>query len=185
MKSDCLEREKIFALAQHMLSGREREQASAHLGTCDHCRSIFQGYQRIDSVLDEWSPAAETSPWFEARLRAAIEAKAARPDRSFWSLDWSRWMAAPALASLLLVASLVAIRYGWIANQPPPRVASKSPVVAMKPASKPVNPSQVTSQESNQELKMYQNLPVLEDYDMLADFDVISELPKGHNKIAD
>jgi hypothetical protein len=37
----------------------------------------------------------------------------------------------------------------------------------------------------NQQAKMDENLSVLEDYDMLSSFDVISELPKGNNKLAD
>lgn len=179
MRNNCVEREKIFALAQHLCSGREEQEVGAHVETCESCRSVFQNYQRLDSVLDEWAPAAEPSPWFDARLRSAVAAQAARPAPSFWGLSWSRWMAAPALASLLLAAGLVVLRNGRIAN--PPRPGSKTALVAVKPVLVPVTQAQV----ANQELKMYQNLPVLEDYDMLAGFDVISELPKGTHKLAD
>jgi len=34
-----------------------------------------------------------------------------------------------------------------------------------------------------EELNLYQNLAVLEDYDLLAEFDLLSELPKGESKV--
>jgi len=181
MRSDCVEREKIFALAQHMLSEREQQEVNAHLEACENCRGLLQNYRHLDSVLDEWSPAAEPSPWFDARLRAAVEAQAQRRTGFFGNLSWRRWMAAPALASLLLLASLVVLRSGWIGHHPQESSVAQAPPVAAKPKVVPVTEAQA----ANQELKMYQNLPVLEDYDMLANFDVISELPKGNHKIAD
>jgi hypothetical protein len=184
MKNNCVEREKIFALAQHMLSEGEQQEVSAHVETCEGCRGLLQNYRRLDSVLDEWSPAAEPSPWFDARLRAAVEAQAERRMGFFGRLSWKPWMATPALASLLLVVSLAVIRSGWMSHHSQPSTTSatvQSPPRAAKPEIVPVSEAQA----ANQELKMYQNLPVLEDYDMLANFDVISELPKGNHKIAD
>jgi predicted anti-sigma-YlaC factor YlaD len=180
MKNQCVEREKIFALAQDMLSGREQQETRAHVESCQSCRNVFQSYHRLDAVLDEWSPAAEASPWFDARLRAALAAQAERPS-GFLGLSWSRWMAAPALASLLVVASIVMLRQGRFLNHPQSGATTKVAVVTAPAAP----PAPTKTQVTNDELKMYQNLPVLEDYDMLADFDVISELPKGTHKIAD
>ncbi|HEV2382300.1 MAG TPA: zf-HC2 domain-containing protein [Terriglobia bacterium] len=181
MRNNCVEREKIFALAQHLCSGREEQEVSAHVEACESCRSVFQSYQRLDSVLDEWAPTGEPSPWFDARLRAAVAAQAARPAPSFWSPSWSRWMAAPALAALLLVATVVVIRNARVADGSGAGSGSHGAMVAAKPNAG----SAPQAQAASQELKMYQNLPVLEDYDMLADFDVISELPKGSHKLAD
>jgi len=175
-----LDREKIFALAQNMLSGREQKEVAAHLDNCQACRSVFQSYQRLDSVLDEWSPAAEPSPWFDARLRAAVTAQVTQRSPSFLGLSWSRWMAAPALASLLLVSTLVVLRNGRL-----PKYGGGSGTHETTVAVKPVAATTTQAQAATQELRMYQNLPVLEDYDMLANFDVISELPKGNHKIAD
>jgi predicted anti-sigma-YlaC factor YlaD len=180
MKNQCLEREKIFALAQQMLAGRELQEARGHVEGCESCRNLFQSYHRLDAILDEWSPAAEPSPWFDPRLRAALAAKAERPS-GLLGLSWSRWMAAPALASLLVVASIVMLRQGRVLNHPQSSAATAKVAAVTAPPAAPVAKAQVT----NDELKMYQNLPVLEDYDMLADFDVISELPKGTHKIAD
>lgn len=181
MRNNCVDREKIFALAERMLEGREQKEVRAHVEACEGCRSVFQGYQRLDSMLEEWSPAAEPSPWFDARLRAAITAQESRPARSVWGLSWSRWMAAPALAALMLVATVVVVRNGRLADGSGGGSGTHGVSVVVKPIAEPAPQAQAASQE----LKMYQNLPVLEDYDMLADFDVISELPKGSHKIAD
>jgi predicted anti-sigma-YlaC factor YlaD len=181
MKNNCVEREKIFALAQQMLSGREQQEVSAHLGTCEKCRGVLHGYQRVDSLLDEWSPPAEPSPWFDARLRAAVAREPRRPSLGFLGLDWSRSMAAPAMASLVLVAGLIVIRDARMADRSRPG----SPAKAVAVVTAASGGTSTQAQTASQELKMYQNLPVLEDYDMLSNFDVISELPKGSRKLDD
>ena len=178
MRSHCMERDKIFAFAQQMLSGREERQVTAHLKGCERCQNVLRAYQQLDSLLGEWSPAAEPSPWFDARLRAAVGARTERQPKRFLGLNWSRWMAAPALASLLLVAGLVLMRDAQLGNHASSRRAPTQTVVKVSPAT-------LQTQAATQELRLYQNLPMLEDYDMLANFDVISELPKGNRKIAD
>lgn len=179
MKNTCPKQEDIFALSQGMLGDREAKDAKAHLEDCADCRNVFERYLRLDSVLDAWAPAVEPSPWFEARLRAALAStKAASASARFgmWGLSWSRWLALSAVTALLLAAAVLA-RHDLRSH---PR---KSTPVATQVA-RAEKPAAVQS-EAAQDLKMYQNLPVLEDYDMLANFDVISELPKGSSKVAD
>lgn len=53
MKSNCIEREKIFALAQGMLSGRQERKVKAHVEGCAGCRQVFEGYRRLDGLLEE------------------------------------------------------------------------------------------------------------------------------------
>ncbi|HEY6293678.1 MAG TPA: zf-HC2 domain-containing protein [Terriglobia bacterium] len=191
MKSNCMKREQIFALAESMLSAREEEQARAHLAGCEDCRKVFESYRRVDSVLDEWMPEAEPSPWFDARMRAAVAAAgSANRSRGFLGLTLNRWLALPAMASLLVITGVVAYRdlrsrpSGGPGNTA--AVTSAARAVQAAPAAQVASPAGAPAHEAaTQELKMYQNLPVLEDYDMLAGFDVISELPKGSGKIAD
>ena len=180
MKNDCIEHGKLFAFSQEMLSGSDQHQVKSHLERCESCRAVFQAYQKVDAVLNEWSPVAEWSPWFDARLRAALVREQERRSRGFLGLNWARWMAAPALASLLLVAGVMVLLNGQLARHPQ-RGGMTAHAVPVKTVEMPVAPGQAASQE----LKMYQNLPVLEDYDMLTNFDVISELPQGSHKIAD
>lgn len=172
MSVNCVGREQLFAMAQGMLSGRDVRRTKAHLETCAACRQVLEGYRRLDAVLDEWKPAAEASPWFDARVRAAVASvKPARPSRGFLGLVWNHWIAAPALAALLVALGVIVLRNARLHSEKP-----ATAVTAMTPA-----PSEAAAQE----LKMYQDLPVLEDYDMLAGFDVISELPKGKDNAVD
>jgi hypothetical protein len=82
-----------------------------------------------------------------------------------------------------VVAGVVTFR------RPAPVIVKPVAVRAVAPVSAPpaqaVNRSPAAPQSGAQEIKMYQNLSVLEDYDMLAGFDVISELPQRTKKIAD
>jgi hypothetical protein len=175
MKSNCVEREEIFALAQGMLSGRQERKIKAHVEGCTGCRQVFEGYRRLDSVLEEWSPAAEPSPWFDARVRAAVASvDPAPPSFGFFGLAWNRWLAAPALAALLVVAGTVVLR-----------TPSLHPVARPEAVPASVAAARAKVPAVNQKSKMDENLSVLEDYDMLSSFDVISELPKGNNKLAD
>jgi Putative zinc-finger len=175
MKGRCVEREKIFALAQGMLSGRQERKVKAHVEGCADCRRVFEGYRRLDGLLEEWNPAVEPSPWFDARVRAAVaSAEAGRPSYGFFGLAWNRWLAAPVLAALLVLAGIAVLR-----------TSSLHPVVRSEAV--PVSPvtAQVKSPASGAQSKIDENLSLLEDYDMLSSFDVISELPKGNNKVAD
>jgi Putative zinc-finger len=175
MKSHCIERERIFALAQGMLSGRQERKVKMHVEGCASCRQVFEGYRSLDGLLEEWNPAAEPSPWFDARVRAAVaSAEARRPSYSFFGLAWNRWLAAPVLAALLILAGIAVLRTPSLHPVARPEAVPASPVTA-----------QVKSPASEAQSKMDENLSVLEDYDMLNSFEVISELPKGNNKVAD
>jgi anti-sigma-K factor RskA len=180
MKSKCPNREDVFALSQGMLAEQEAKRVKAHLEDCADCRNVCERYLRLDSVLDGWAPSVEPSPWFDARLRAALaSAKPASEPAGFglWTaVAWPRWLALSAFAALLLAGAVVTRHNLRLQHQ-------RSAPVAVQIA-QTEKPAAVQS-DAAQELKMYQNLPVLEDYDMLANFDVISELPKGSTKVAD
>jgi len=182
MKTRCLKREEIFALAEGMTDERERSALTAHVQSCADCRRVFENYHRLDDVLGQWNPAADPSPWFDARLRAEAASRSSARS-AFFGLAFDRWLAVPVLASLLAVAGLIVYR------RAPHRVPAHPAQVAVAHVPAPaqtVSHTPVAPQNGAQEVSMYQNLSVLEDYDMLAGFDdVISELPKGSNKVAD
>jgi hypothetical protein len=167
-----------------MLDGREASEMRAHVESCANCRTVFDGYRKVDDVLDRWSPEAEPSPWFDARVRTAVASRQpARAARGFFGLDLNRWLALPVLASLLVVAGVVTFRRPSRVPIHPVVVPAASTVAV--PAARAVSTAPAAPQSAAQELKMYQDLSVLEDYDMLAGFDVISELPQRNKKVAD
>jgi Putative zinc-finger len=179
MNNACIRKESIFALSQGMLTSREERDVQAHLEACPSCRGVFENYRRLDAVLAEWSPAAEPSMWFDGRVRAAAAKRPARSLLALVGVGRGGWLAAPALAALLVAASVVIVRNAGLQSPAP----SSPPLATVAVAVQPAAPA--PSQAGAQEIKLYQNLPVLEDYDMLANFDVISDLPQGSHKVAD
>ena len=141
---------RLIAYLDGRASPTERREVEAHLAACVACRTRAEEFRRLWDVLDE-VPVEQPSPAFDARLRARL---AAVPTRAS---VWSWLVPSPRLAfavSLLLILSV------WISSLPP----------ANPPApSTPVN--------SEAEFKMIRDLPVLEDYDVLANFEALSELP--------
>ena len=135
----------------------ERHEVDLHLIACGECRARVEEFGRLWTVLNE-APMTQPSSSFDAALRQRI---AAEPARSGWAGLWA-WVPAPRLAfavSMLLVLS------AWISNAPPIAVT---------------NPTEVAQHE--EEFKMINDLPVLEDYDVLANFEALSELPPKANQ---
>ena len=141
---------RLIAYLDGRASPADRREVEAHLAACGACRTRAEEFRRLWTVLDE-VPAEEPSPVFDARLRARLAAEPARPS------VWSWLLPSPRLAfavSLLLVLS------AWISSLPP--------------ATLPAPPAPANSEG---EFKMIKDLPVLEDYDVLANFEALSELP--------
>jgi anti-sigma factor RsiW len=194
----CLERERLFNYAAGLLEARELAQVRNHVETCPHCREAVGEYKQLGALLDEWK-TPELSSSFDAKVSLALAAQE-KARSAHHSLSWfSAWWWAPAtLALLVAVVTLVTFRSHrtpgtseQIAHQTQ-RAAAQPPSANGSPAS--VNAPQVPFADSGEgaadavppgeeEVKLYKNLNVLEDYDMLANFEVLSELPQGDSKI--
>jgi anti-sigma factor RsiW len=133
-------------------SNSDRRAVESHLEQCAACRVRVEGFEGVWSVLNEM-PVREPSPAFEARLRARL---AAEPQRTgFWA-GLEAILPAPRLA---LAVTLLAAFSIW-------------------QSSRPVSVSQPASQASSEaDFRMIQDLPVLENYDVLTSFDGLSQLP--------
>ena len=161
----CNDREKLFEFVEHMLKPREEEAVQSHVAGCSECGRIVEEYQKLHVTLDDWK-AAEPTPWFDARVRASAASSGVEA-RGFPIMGRMRTLAVGVLSLFLVVGSFVAVhRYRLREN-------------AM--ANQIWNNGQGPAFTADQEVKMYENLPVLEDYDMLANFDVLSELPQSGN----
>jgi anti-sigma factor RsiW len=143
---------RLLAYMDGRATDAERREVDLHLIACADCRARVEEFRRLWAVLDE-APMTQPSASFDAALRQRIAAVPARPG---WASLWS-WIPAPRLAfavSLLLVLSV------WISSMPTGPVR---------------NPTELAQHE--EEFKMINDLPVLEDYDVLANFEALSELP--------
>ena len=139
---------RLIAYVDGRATQAERREVEAHLATCSACRTRAEEFRRLWGVLDE-IPALETSPAFDARLRARLVAEPARPSLWAWLIP------SPRLAFVLSLLLLLSV---WISLLPPA-------------------PGPVPAANSEAEFKMIKDLPVLEDYDVLANFEALSELP--------
>lgn len=127
----------------------ERIDVDRHLLACSACRTRVEEFRSLWTVLDQ-VPAPQVSAVFDARLRARI---AVEPQPS-----WFSWLPAPRMA---FAAALLMILSVWVGTVPPaaPEIAG-------------INLS------AEEEARAAKDLQVLEDLNVLANFEALSELPR-------
>jgi anti-sigma factor RsiW len=195
----CLESEKLIGYAYRLLDEAAAAQVCAHLGECPRCRGIVEQHRRLDTVLGEWK-AAGPSPGFDARVRQAVEADAARrAARGFWGLEWARGLAVASLG-LLIVASAMLLTHGRhatpvspraatrqarqaVGSQTPAQVAKDNPSAVVPGAGKqPGEPANRIASAGASSIDD-KDLQALDDYDLAANFDLLSELSKRGKRV--
>jgi anti-sigma factor RsiW len=130
---------------------RERRDVQTHLAACPSCRARAEEFRLLWGALDEL-PVLSPSPGFDAAVRMRV---AQEPRRAgLWS-----WLMMPS-PRLTIGATALLVFSVWLSSLPR--------------ASQPVADA-VRGIES--EFRVIENLPVLEDYDVLANFEALSELP--------
>ncbi len=140
---------RLIAYMDGRATQAERGEVELHLVACSECRTRVEDFQRLWSVLDE-APAHEVSPAFDARLRARIVAEP-RPSLLGWLLPQPRLAFA---MSLLLVVGV------WVGTRQP---------------AGGLTPNEIARTE--EDFKIAKDLPVLEDLDVVANFEALSEVP--------
>ena len=133
----------------------ECREVDSHLAGCASCRARVHEFAKLSNVLGEL-PVMEPSFGFDAQLRARI-ASEARP-------NWLSWLV-PSPHLTFAMAILVVLSL-WFAARPL-GVGSTKPLTA------------------ENQFQMINNLPVLEDYDVVSNFDALSDLPTQPNPTSD
>ncbi|MBI3404581.1 MAG: zf-HC2 domain-containing protein [Acidobacteria bacterium] len=142
---------RLIAYVDGKANDTDRREVDSHLESCPECRARVSEFRSVSVLLDEM-PALEISPAFDARLRQRIENEPAPG----W-LNWLQPVPRFALAvSMLLVMSV------WVGRGPTGPVALDQ---------------QVALRGTDDDFKMINNLQLLEDYDVLSNFDALSDLP--------
>ena len=130
----------------------EQREVEVHLAACVACRVRVNEFRAVSGLLDEL-PQIEPSGAFDARVRARV---AAEPLKQSW---WSVFAPSPRAAfaaSMLLLATI------WVGSH-----------------SSKMNPTDVGSNGMMAQSNIDPNdLPVLENYDILANFEPLTELPQ-------
>lgn len=147
----CSRMEKqIMPYVDGRLKASEQREVEAHLATCAACRMRVSEFRAVSGLLDEL-PQIEPSGAFDARVRARVAAEPVK--RSWWAVFAPSPRAAFA-ASLLLLATI------WV-------------------GSRPSNVNMGSGGANGTSAQIDPNdLPVLENYDILANFEPLTELPQ-------
>jgi len=140
---------RILGYIDGRLKGSEKLEVEKHLAKCAPCRMRVEEFRAVSGLLEEL-PVIEPSPEFDMRVHALV---AAEPVKQSW---WAWLHVQPRVAfaaSMLLLAAI------WLGHYRQPQAQSpwNDPVVADE--------------------QMMQDLPVLEDHDVLSNFEPLKELP--------
>jgi anti-sigma factor RsiW len=149
---------KLIAFMDGRASESDRHAVESHLAECAACKARVEGFSGVWSMLDEMPPT-EPSPAFEARLRAAMATEPRQP--RFWE-GIVAMLPSPRLA---LAVALLGVFSLWQSSSP----------VAVNETAAPAS--------SDAEFRMIQDLPVLENYDVLTSLDALSQ-PVGQGQSA-
>ena len=134
----------------------ERHAVEEHLAGCAACNTRATEFRALWGVLDEL-PEIVPSREFDASLRARIAAEPVR--RGFWD-----WMPSPRFAFAITALVVFSV---WLSSAPR---TVKPPVELNQTA----DASKISPEK---DFGMIQNLPELENFDVISKFDALSELP--------
>jgi anti-sigma factor RsiW len=141
---------RILSYVDGRLKEIERPDVEKHLAACAPCRMRVEEFRAVSGLLDEL-PVIEPSPAFDARVRALVAAEPVK--RNGWA--WLRVSPRIAFAAAMLL--LAALWLGFYQRPQVPQLPWNSPVVADE--------------------QMMEDLPVLEDHDVISNFEPLKELP--------
>jgi anti-sigma factor RsiW len=151
MSCGRLEKQMMPYVDGRLKAGEQREM-EAHLAACAACRLRVNEFRAVSGLLDEL-PEIEPSGAFDARVRARV---AAEPVKQSWWAELAPSPRAALAASMLLLAAI------WIESRPRPADTGEHAQNAV------VNPANIDPND----------LAVLENYDILANFEPLTDLPQ-------
>jgi anti-sigma factor RsiW len=141
---------RLLGYIDGRLKEKEQREMEKHLAACPACTVRVNEFRSVSSLLDEL-PQIEPSAAFDIRVRARI---AAEPVKQDW---WSWLGAAP---RVLVAASILLLATVWVGHRPAD------------------NTNMARSGGDETQILQDQDLPVLENYDVLANFEPLTELPQ-------
>jgi anti-sigma factor RsiW len=141
---------KILGYVDGRLKESERPDVEKHLAACAPCRVRVAEFRAVSGLLDEL-PMIEPSAAFDARVYARV---AAEPVKQSW---WAWLKVSPRVAFAASMLLLATVWLGFYSQAPGPQL--------------PWNDSKEA------DVQMMEDLPVLEDHDVLQNFEALKSLP--------
>ena len=151
MSCSRMEKQMLPYVDGRLKAGEQRE-VETHLAACAACRVRVNEFRAVSGLLDEL-PQIEPSGAFDARVRARV---AAEPVKQSWWAVFAPSPRAAFAASLLLLATI------WIGSRPG-NVNLNNNAGSNGVTAQGIDPN---------------DLPVLENYDILANFEPLEDLPQ-------
>lgn len=142
---------RIVPYVDGRLKENERLEMEKHLAACGACQLRVNQFRAVAGFLDEL-PEIKPSAAFDVRVRARV---AAEPVKQSW---WAWFTPSPRVA---FAASLLLLATVWVGYYSKPQM----PFADQKEA----------------DAQMMQELPVLEDQDVISNFDPLKDLPQPVN----
>jgi anti-sigma factor RsiW len=139
---------KILGYVDGRLKEGERLEMEKHLSTCGACQLRVNEFRAVNVLLDEL-PMIEPSAAFDIRVHARV---AAEPAKQSW---WAWFTPSPRIA---FAASMLLLATVWIGYK-----------------TEPISPF-ADPQEAD--MQMIQDMPVLEDHDVISSFEPLKDLPQ-------
>jgi len=146
---------EILPYIDGRLQAKGRSEIEKHLATCACCRLRMEQFRTVAVLLDQL-PVVEPSLAFDARVRALAAGAAVK--QGWWPLLKVSTRVALAASALLVVAL-------WLCFYERPRAPAL-----------PWSDPQIADEQ------MLQDLPVLEDHDVLSNFEPLRELSSPEQK---
>jgi Putative zinc-finger len=175
----CQSREKLFLFAQQMMDPEETDRVRRHVAGCAECARAVEEFGKLDSALDDWA-VAEPSPWFDAKVRARVAATGQKKS-GFFGFGRLRALAVGVAVIVLILAAVVVFNHQKVAENNQPLSSLERPVTITHGQRVPqLTDAQRRPLPPEEQLKMDENLSVLEDYEVVANFDALSELPQAN-----
>jgi anti-sigma factor RsiW len=173
--SKHLKEAEIIPYLDARLSDAERQRLDRHLTDCSACRTQLAEFRALLGVLEEWK-AVEPSPAFDAAVRERLRAQPEPLPRWAWLRLRSAWGAA------LVVLVMVAIGLWQFTSLVPPQEQGSAPDRAqVEPTVVPDTVPETASAEGDS-LELLDDPVLLENYELLAEFDVLFEPVRVDNK---
>jgi anti-sigma factor RsiW len=146
----CSRMEKlILPYVDGRLKASEQREVEKHLADCATCRLRVNEFRAVEGLLEEL-PQIEPSEAFDVRVRARV---AAEPAKKSW---WAWYLPSPRVA---FAASALVLAIVWFGSRPMVNSPNLGPTANVVNS---INPD---------------DLPVLENYDVLSNFAPLSDLP--------
>ncbi|HXH50956.1 MAG TPA: zf-HC2 domain-containing protein [Terriglobia bacterium] len=176
----CHDRGKLFLFVHRMLAPDEADVMRQHVADCANCARVVDEHRKLEVALGDWN-VAEPSPWFDAKVRARVAASEQK-NAGFFGFGRVRVLAAGMAAIALILVAVVLFNHQKVAeiNQPPGS-QEQTTVTAVQPQVPATTAAIRQPLPPEEQLKMDENLSVLEDYEVVANFDALSELPQAND----